>query len=156
MFSIYRERYANIGLRLVAALAAAMQLLFFYLEAFRWDQEFVHSAAPDWVDNAEVGQISPQIVQSISWAERLATNMGVYNLVLAIGLVWLAYEGRTAARGLGLFLSLWLLVAAVAAASTGVPMAFKFQGGAGLVLFAAVVLVLTRPPSTSTGSAFHR
>jgi uncharacterized membrane protein len=67
--------------------------------------------------------------------------MGTYNLILAIGLAWLAIEGEDLARSLGIFLAIWLLGAAAAAAYTKVRLAFYVQGALGVILLIAALAV---------------
>src|SRR6267142_3200115 len=55
----------------------------------------------------------------IAWAEPLAFNVGVYNLLLAIGLAWTALADATIASSLAIFFWIWLLGAAAAAFYTG-------------------------------------
>src|SRR4051812_46046087 len=107
-------------LRVVAGIGAAMQVYFAYKEAVGWGRAFVASAAPAWIGHLPVAQLPPETVAAITWATPLAFNMGIYNLVLAIGLLWVAVAGASVAGSLGTFLGLWLLVASVAALWTQV------------------------------------
>jgi uncharacterized membrane protein len=43
----------------------------------------------------------------VTSASDLAFNMGTYNLILAIGLEWVAFAGATVAGTLGIFLGIW-------------------------------------------------
>ena len=121
-------------LRIVAGIGAAVQGYFAYREAIGWGSAFVASAAKAWTDHLPVGQLPPDTVAAITWATPLAFNMGVYNLVLAIGLLWLAVAGARVAASLGVFLGVWLLTAAVAALWTQVYPAFTAQGLLGLAV----------------------
>lgn len=121
-------------LRVVAGIGAAVQSYFAYREAIGWGPAFVASAAKAWTGHLPVGQLPPDTVAAITWATPLAFNMGVYNLVLAIGLVWLAIAGARVAASLGVFLGVWLLAAAVAALWTQVYPAFAAQGLLGLAV----------------------
>src|SRR4051794_34780373 len=107
-------------LRLVALIGAGVHVYFFYKEALRWDVSFVQQAAPSWI--AKAGG-KDKAKPHVEWAKDLAFNMGSYNLVLAIGLAWVAIAGRGVAGSLGIFLAIWLLGAAAAAAKTRVNLA---------------------------------
>lgn len=126
-------------LRIVAGVGAVVQVYFAYKEMLRWDAGFVASAAPAWVDHVPVERLTPEALAKIAWATPLAFNMGLYNLVLAIGLVWVAVAGTGVAGSLGIFLGVWLLAAAAAALWTGVYIACVAQGLLGLL-----VLLLSR------------
>src|SRR4051812_21898761 len=115
---------SGVWLRVVAVVGAALQGYFAYMEALDWSPEFVRSAAPAWLDKPAM-QLRPEILEAaITWATLLAFNMGVYNLVLAIGLLWVAVAGASVAGSLGVFLGVWLLIAAAAALWTQVYLAF--------------------------------
>ncbi|HEX8665417.1 MAG TPA: DUF1304 family protein [Beijerinckiaceae bacterium] len=125
-------------LRIVAGIGALLQLGFAYQETFGWGPKFVKRVAEPWIDPAESEAATEG---HIAWARRLAFNIGVYNLALAIGLAWTFYAaGRdpAAARTLGLFLAVWLLVAAAAAAYTKVYAAAALQGALGVFLLIAI------------------
>jgi uncharacterized membrane protein len=125
-------------LRLAAIFGAVAHLFFFYKEAVEWDVEFVRKAVPLWIGP----DMSNEDAESrVSWAKNLAINMGTYNLILAIGLAWLAIEGEDLARSLGIFLAIWLLGAAAAAAYTKVRLAFYVQGALGVILLIAALAV---------------
>jgi uncharacterized membrane protein len=97
----------------------------------------VAKAAPSWIEKAGgVKSAEPYI----AWAKDLAFNMGAYNFALAIGLAWVAVAGSAVAGSLGIFLAIWLLGAAAAAAFTGVKAAFYAQGTLGVLLLVASVL----------------
>ena len=123
----------------VASLGALAQTFFAYKETFRWDRKFVHMAAPAWIKPGD-----PNTDAHIEWARDLAFNMGIYNLVLAIGLVWTVVADASIARSLGFFFSAWLLIAAAAACYTNVHSAAALQGGLGLLL----LMVSARSRST--------
>jgi uncharacterized membrane protein len=127
-------------LAIVAAIGALSHVVFAYLETLGWGRKFVKSAAKAWINPNE----APKVTEThISWARHLAFNIGVYNLVLAIGLAWTAYAAWHAVAGinisasLGIFFSIWLLGAAAAAAYTGVYVAWGAQGVLGLLLLYA-------------------
>lgn len=119
-------------LRVVSGIGAAVQGYFAYKEAIGWGAAFVTSAAPAWTGHLPVTQLPPETLAAITWATSLAFNMGIYNLVLAIGLLWLAVAGASMAGSLGIFLGIWLLAAAAAALWTHVYFAFVAQGLLGL------------------------
>ena len=121
-------------LQVVALLGAVMQLFFAYREILGWGDEFVALAAPEWVGHKKAADISAEKRAHIKWSRKLAQNMGAYNLVLALGLIWVLAKGAAVAGTLGLFLAAWLLIAAVAAWLTKVPIAAGAQGAAGLLL----------------------
>jgi uncharacterized membrane protein len=133
----------------VAGVGAIAQLAFARLEIFVWGDWFVASAAPSWVDHQELATLTGEMKANIAWAENLADNMGVYNLVLALGLAWVAAKGRAVAHPLGTFLAIWLLVAAAAAGFTSVYKALALQGLLGLALLYA----LKAAPERSGGMA---
>ena len=125
-------------LRLVALVGAVAHVYFFYKEAIQWDVYFVRKAAPSWMEtDTSIGDAEAQVV----WAKNLAINMGVYNLILAIGLAWLAIAGDEIAGSLGIFLAIWLLGAAAAAAYTKVMPAFYAQGALGAILLIVALAV---------------
>jgi uncharacterized membrane protein len=114
-------------LRIVAGFGALLHLGFAYQETFGWGPNFVRKAAPAWMRE-------PDAQSHVAWAQKLAFNIGVYNLVLAIGLAWTAASDASMTSSLGMFFTLWLLTAAAAAAYTGVWLAVVAQGGLGLLL----------------------
>jgi hypothetical protein len=145
--------WRDLTIRVVAVIGAVVQDLFTYLETRGWGADFVKSAAPTWTlkqplelpplpsKTAEamkcrpfVEGVPPEICYAISWATDLAWNIGIYNLVLAIGLLWVAVAGASVARTLGIFLGVWLLIAAAAALGTEVYSAFKAQGSLGILV----------------------
>jgi uncharacterized membrane protein len=105
--------------------------IFFYKEAIQWDVSFVKRVAPSWIEE----DVSDEEAKTyVARAKNLAVNMGTYNLILAIGLAWLAIAGGDVAGSLGVFLAIWLLGAAAAAAYTKVMPAFYAQGSLGVIL----------------------
>ncbi len=118
-------------LRLVAVVGAAAHVIFFFKEALKWDVSFVQMAAPSWVER--VGG-RDKAIPYVTWAAGLAFNVGTYNLVLAVGLAWVAIAGSDVASTLGIFLAIWLLGAAAAACYTKVKPAFYVQGALGVIL----------------------
>ena len=121
------------GLTIVAGVGALAHLAFAYRETLGWGRGFVERAAGAWIDRTD-----PQGTDAhIAWAKRLAFNMGVYNLVLAIGLAWTAVADAGVRGSLGVFFSVWLLLAAAAAAYTQIYKAFLLQGALGLALLIA-------------------
>ncbi len=119
------------ALRFVSGAGAAAHVFFFYKEAVRWNVAFVNKAAPTWIEKAG-GELKAE--PYVTWASDLAINMGTYNLVLAVGLTWVAIAGVNVAGTLGVFLGVWLLGAAAAAFYTKVMLAFYVQGAFGVVL----------------------
>src|SRR5262245_40739446 len=111
-------------LRAVAVAGAVVHLLFFYIEALTWGVPFVAKAAPSW--RKTVGG-TEKAEPYVKWAADLAFNVGTYNLLLAVGLAWVAIAGADVAGTLGLFLAIFLLGAAGAALHTGVKLAFYIQ-----------------------------
>lgn len=118
-----------------ASLGALAQAFFAYKETAGWGRKFVESAAPGWIKPGD-----PNTDAHIEWARDLAFNMGIYNLVLAIGLAWTVVADASIARSLGFFFSAWLLIAALAAGYTKVYSAAALQGVLGLLLLVAAVL----------------
>jgi uncharacterized membrane protein len=121
-------------LRVAAVIGAVVHIGFTYKETRGWGPVFVAKAAPAWVDHLPVERLSSQTVASIDWAKRLAMNVGIFNLVLAIGLLWVAVAGASVAGSLGIFLGIWLLIAAAAALATKVYPAFVAQGLLGVAM----------------------
>ncbi len=115
-------------LRIVAAFGALAHFYFAYQEIVGWSPAFVRKAAGAWMRDPGADDAH------VAWAANLAFNMGVYNLVLAVGLVWTAVADPGMASALGLFFAFWLLAAAAAAAYTKVRLAFVAQGSLGLLL----------------------
>jgi uncharacterized membrane protein len=72
---------------LAALLAAGMHVWFAYKETMGWTREFVEMAAPSWIEGVERDLAD----KHIDWARQLARNIGVYNLMLAVGLAWTSY-----------------------------------------------------------------
>ena len=127
-------------LRLVIAFGALAHVAFFYKEAVKWDVDFVQSVAPSWI--ARIGG-REKAIPYVTWAADLAINVGAYNLVLAGGLAWVAIRGADVAGILGIFLAVWLLVAAAAAYYTEVKLAFYIQGALGVVVLIAALTMRT-------------
>jgi hypothetical protein len=133
--------------RWIAAVAAAAHAYFAYGEALNWGRDLVAKVAPKWLmDDAGHSLPDEQIKSVVGWASNLAFNMGMYNLMLAVGLAWVALRGAVLAS-LGVFFALWLLVAAGVAWYTGVVMAFYMQGALGILLLATAMWAkrATRP-----------
>jgi uncharacterized membrane protein len=125
-------------LRLVAFVGAVAHVFFFYKEALTWDVLFVKTAAPSWIER--IGG-SEKALPYVTWASDLAINVGTYNLILAVGLAWVAIAGAEVAGTLGIFLAVWLLGAAAAAYYTKVKLAFYAQGALGVILLIAVLAI---------------
>lgn len=136
-------------LRVVAGIGVALQGYFAYKETVDWGPAFVKTAAPAWLkrrpekelpaeqlmpEHLPACKLPPETIRAIEWATPLAFNMGIYNLVLAIGLLWVAVAGASVAASLGIFLGVWLLVAAAAALKTEVYLACGAQGLLGLAV----------------------
>ena len=122
----------------VAGLGAAAHVFFAYIETLGWRLHIVRKIAPSWLEGLE----DAKSAEHTEWARRLALNIGVYNLMLAIGLAWTCWAFATqspTAGALGIFFGIWLLAAAGAALYTQVFRAFVAQGmlGARLLLAAA-------------------
>jgi uncharacterized membrane protein len=119
----------------VAGVGALLHVVFAYSETLGWGPQFVGKVAPSWGD--------PELnKEHISWAWRLAFNIGAYNLVLAVGLAWTCWAFCTPsamAGPLGYFFAFWLLAAAAAAFHTKVFPAFGLQGALGALLLIAAI-----------------
>src|SRR5712691_647989 len=111
----------HMALRSVALIGALLHLFFFYKEAVAWNIDFVEKVAPTWITKYGGKE---QAISHVKWATELAINFGTYNLVLAIGLGWVAVAGASVSGTLGIFLAVWLLGAAAAAYYTEVKPAF--------------------------------
>jgi uncharacterized membrane protein len=129
-------RLMELTLRLVAIVGAGVHVFFFYKEALTWDVLFVKKAAPSWIERIGGNE---KALPYVVWASDLAFNVGTYNLILAVGLVWVAIAGADVAGTLGIFLAVWLLGAAAAAYYTKVKLAFYAQGGLGVFLLIAAL-----------------
>ena len=123
-----------------ALIGACVQVFFAYKEIFCWGREFVAKAAPSWIDPDD-----PNTDAHIHWARHLAFNMGIYNLVLAIGLAWTVVADASIAGSLGFYFSAWLLIAAGAAWCTKVKLAAASQGALGLLLLMATIWSRSTP-----------
>jgi hypothetical protein len=123
-----------------ALLGACVQAYFALKEIFGWGRKFVDKAAPAWIDPKD-----PNTDAHIDWARHLARNMGVYNLVLAIGLAWTVFADASIAGSLGFYFSAWLLIAAGAAWCTKVKLAAASQGVLGLLLLMATIWSRSTP-----------
>jgi uncharacterized membrane protein len=124
----------------VAGSAAAAHVFFAYIETIGWRLHLVRKIAPAWLE----GLGDAKSAEHTDWARRLALNVGVYNLMLAIGLAWTCWAfafQSPMARALGLFFGLWLLGAAGAALYTQVFRAFVAQGILGVLLLLAAAFV---------------
>jgi uncharacterized membrane protein len=122
----------------VAGFGALAHVYFAYIETIGWRLGIVQKIAPAWLEGLE----DTKSAEHTDWAKRLALNIGVYNLMLAIGLGWTCWAFATQSpmgRALGLFFALWLLGAAAAALYTQVFRAFVAQGILGALLLLAVV-----------------
>ena len=131
-------RLMELILRLVAFVGAAAHVFFFYKEALTWDIPFVKTAAPSWIERIGGDE---KALPYVTWASDLAINVGTYNLILAVGLAWVAIAGADVAGTLGIFLAVWLLGAAAAAYYTKVKLAFYAQGALGVILLVAALAV---------------
>jgi uncharacterized membrane protein len=136
-------------LRVVAGIGAVLQGIFAWKETIGWGREFVTRAAPAWTGNLPVDQLPPETVAAINWATPLAFNIGIYNLALAIGLAWVAVAGASVAGSLGIFLGVWLLVAAAAALWTQIYLAFFAQGLLGVAVLVLSIRASQRANETS-------
>ncbi|MFO1035712.1 MAG: DUF1304 family protein [Geminicoccaceae bacterium] len=147
---------------LVALVAGVAQAYFAFLELRQWGVDFVAKQTRGWegpVKDAinafrRRGELNPPHTESeltevcVSWAKPLATNLGVYNLMIALALFWTAiagWQGQPIAVSLGVALGLFLLGAGLAARATGVPRAFIAQGSLGIALCIAALLARTPP-----------
>jgi uncharacterized membrane protein len=122
----------------VAGLGAAAHAFFAYIETIGWRLHLVRKIAPSWLEGVE-----ETLAQAhADWAKRLALNIGVYNLMLAVGLCWTCWAFAVQspmASQLGIFFAIWLVGAAGAALYTQVFRAFVAQGILGLLLLLASV-----------------
>lgn len=124
----------------VAGFGALAHVYFAYLETLKWGPATVHDIAPSWIG----GLSEAEAAGVIAWAKRLAFNIGVYNLVLALGLAWTCrtfYVQAPTAKSLGIFFAVWLIGAAAAALYTHVTKAFIAQGVLGVLLIIAAICI---------------
>jgi uncharacterized membrane protein len=115
-------------LEIVAGIGALLHLGFAYQEMVGWGPAFVRRSAKAWMRDARADDAH------VAWVRPLAFNVGAYNLVLAIGLIWVTMADPAMANALGRFFAFWLIVAAAAAACTKVWPAAVLQGVLGLLL----------------------
>jgi uncharacterized membrane protein len=118
-------------LRMLAGVGAIAHVFFAFIEIFRWESSTVRRIAPSWIEGLNDIDLAEA---HIAWAKPLAFNVGVYNLLLAIGLTWTAFGDATIVRSLATFFAIWLLGAAAAALYTRVVKACVLQGLLGLLL----------------------
>jgi uncharacterized membrane protein len=121
----------------VAGLGAVAHVYFAYIETIGWRLGMVRKIAPSWLEGFEDIKLAEA---HADWAKRLAFNVGVYNLMLGIGLGWTCWAfaiQSPMARALGIFFGMWLLAAAGAALYTQVFRAFAAQGILGALLLLA-------------------
>jgi uncharacterized membrane protein len=126
---------------LVLGFAAVAHVVFAYIETFGWGLPAVRKIAPSWLESFKDTQAAEE---HVDWAKRLAFNIGVYNLMLAIGLGWTCWAFATQApiaRALGIFFAIWLLGAAAAALYTQVFRAFIAQGLLGVLILLSSILL---------------
>ena len=128
---------ADLFLRVVACAGALLHLGFVWMETGGWSTAFVAWAAPNWL----TGLSEQEAQDRVGWAAKLAKNVAGYNFALALGLAWVALAGPRVADSLGVFVAIWLLIAAGAAALTGVRRAAVAQGAVGVLLLAATLMV---------------
>jgi len=121
-------------LRIAAGAGSAAHVYFAYIETCTWNRDVIKQIAPSWFP---AGTIVTN--ETIAWAQPLAFNTGIYNLMLAFGLAWTTIADAAVARSLGIFFAIWLLVAAAAAMHTDVTRAFLAQGALGLLLLLASI-----------------
>ena len=117
--------------RIVAGIGAVVHIGFAFAEMARWKSGFAARATKRWTLKTDT---TATVGQHIEWSAPLALNVGAYNLALALGLAWVAAKGVAATRALGLFLAVWLLIAAIAAGWTKIYLALAIQGALGLIL----------------------
>jgi putative membrane protein len=86
----------------VTLIVAALHVYFFVLESVLWTKP----------TGRRIFRMSPE--QALA-TQVLASNQGVYNLLLAIGLVWSVWAGNEGAR---LFLLVYVLAAGLYGAAT--------------------------------------
>ena len=122
----------------VAGFGALAHVGFAYIETIGWRLGIVQKIAPSWLEGLE----DSKSAEHADWAKRLAFNIGVYNLMLGIGLGWTCWAfaiQSPMARALGIFFAIWQLGAAGAALYTQVFRAFVAQGILGVLLLLASV-----------------
>src|ERR1700752_611938 len=127
-------RCSGIGLeRGAQPLAPSGMSIFAFVETLRWSPSKVREIAPAWLE----GLTEADATRVGGWAKRLAFHVGIFNLVLGMGLAWTCrafYMQAPTAKSLGIYFAIWLILAAAAAYYTQVPKAFKAQGVLGVAL----------------------
>jgi uncharacterized membrane protein len=153
-----------IWLIICALLAGGVQAYFAFLELRRWGVPFVDEQTRGWdkplntwlrhrgepnEQRPALATVEPEPTLAelklicVEWAQPLATNLGVYNLLVALALLWTAiagWVGAASAVPLALMLGLFLVGAGLAAGATGVPRAFIAQSALGLALLVTAAL----------------
>jgi uncharacterized membrane protein len=122
---------------MICVLSAAAHAFFAYRETIDWGPEFVGFAAKRWRNQDKDERTNNA---HIAWARPLAFNIGIYNLLLALGLAWTAWQAfhhDPIAGPFAMFLGLFLLGAALAAGITKVYPALAAQGILGVLLVVA-------------------
>lgn len=135
-----------IWLTVCALLAGAAQVYFAFLELRRWGVPLVDKQTRDWdkplnrwlssrrepselgppaaaVERGPTMEVAELKAICVEFARPLATNLGLYNLLVALALLWTAiaaWTGWASAAHLGLILGIFLLGAGLAARATGV------------------------------------
>ena len=123
----------------VAGVGAAAHVYFAFIETVGWKLDAVRRIAPSWV----AGMTDVEAASFADRAKPLAFNIGIYNLMLALGLAWTCRAFATRApiaSALGTFFAIWLLGAAAAALHTQVFNAVIAQGSLGVLLLLASIL----------------
>jgi uncharacterized membrane protein len=118
-------------LRILAGIGAVAHVFFAFIEILRWEPATVRRIAPSWIEGVNDKGLAEA---HVAWAKPLALNVGVYNLMLAIGLAWTALGDATIVSSLATFFAIWLIGAAAAALYTRVVKACVLQGILGLLL----------------------
>ena len=141
-----------VWLVIAAGLAALGQAFFAYRELRDWGVPFVEEVAKPWTkalgdsekrDPEKLAAHVKQLTAHVEWARPLATNLGAYNLLLALALAWTAWaawQNWPIAVPFAVLLALFLLGAAAAAGATKVYRALAAQGLLGALLLAAAWL----------------
>ena len=122
---------------IAAGLAALGQAFFAYRELYDWGVPFVEQAAKAWTRPVADPK---ELAAHVEWATPLATNLGTYNLLLALALAWTAWaawQNWPSAVPFANLLGLFLVGAAAAAGLTKVYIALAAQGILGALLLAA-------------------
>ncbi|WP_020180886.1 DUF1304 family protein [Methylopila sp. M107] len=110
----------------VVLAAAVIQLGFAFAETFRW----VEKVAP-------LAKLPPEVARA---TVGLGKNFAIYNLLIALGLIWAAFYGAANGAPMAYYLGAFMVVAGVVAGPTASWIITMAQGGAGLLVLLSLCI----------------